>query len=69
MTFASIDWLMSLQPDWYSTIYGMLFMVNQGLSGLAFTIAVLVLLARTEPMSRVVAPAHLHDLGEVLVGL
>jgi len=45
----------------------MLFMVNQGLSALAFTIAVLVLLARTTPLSRVVVPAHLHDLGKLLL--
>jgi hypothetical protein len=65
--FMSVDWMMSLDPHWFSTIYGMLFMVNQGLSGLAFTIAVLVLLARTEPMSRVIAPAHLHDLGKLML--
>jgi hypothetical protein len=65
--FMSVDWMMSLDPHWFSTIYGMLFMVNQGLSGLAFTIAVLVLLARTEPMSGVIAPAHLHDLGKLML--
>ena len=65
--FMSVDWVMSLDPHWFSTIYGMLFMVNQGLSALAFTIAVLVLLARTTPLSRVVVPAHLHDLGKLLL--
>jgi hypothetical protein len=65
--FMSVDWVMSLDPHWFSSIYGMLFMVNQGLSALAFTIAVLVLLARTAPMAGVVAPAHLHDLGKLLL--
>ncbi|HXE79412.1 MAG TPA: hypothetical protein VNK41_01560 [Vicinamibacterales bacterium] len=65
--FMSVDWVMSLDPHWFSTIYGMLFMVNQGLSGLALTIALLILLARHAPMSRVVAPAHLHDLGKLLL--
>ena len=65
--FMSVDWMMSLDPHWFSTIYGMLFMVNQGLSALAFTIAVLVLLARIEPMGRVIAPAHLHDLGKLML--
>jgi hypothetical protein len=65
--FMSVDWIMSLDPHWFSTIYGMLFMVGQGLSALAFTIAIAVLLSRTEPMSRVIAPAHLHDLGKLLL--
>jgi hypothetical protein len=65
--FMSVDWMMSLDPHWFSTIYGMLFMVNQGLSALAFTIAALVLLSRVEPMSRIVEPAHLHDLGKLML--
>jgi hypothetical protein len=65
--FMSVDWIMSLDPHWFSTIYGMLFMVNQGLSALAFVIAVLVLLARTEPLRRVIATQHLHDLGMLML--
>jgi hypothetical protein len=65
--FMSVDWIMSLDPHWFSTIYGILFMGGQGLSALAFTIAVIVLLARSEPMSHVIAPAHLHDLGKLLL--
>ena len=41
ITFASFDWLMSLEPHWYSTIYGVLIMGGQGLSAVAFSIAVL----------------------------
>jgi hypothetical protein len=65
--FMSVDWIMSLDPHWFSTIYGILFMGGQGLSALAFSIAVVVLLSRTEPMSRVIAPAHLHDLGKLML--
>ena len=65
--FMSVDWIMSLDPHWFSTIYGILFMGGQGLSAFAFTIAVAVLLSRTEPMSRVIAPAHLHDLGKLML--
>jgi len=65
--FMSVDWIMSLDPHWFSTIYGILFMGGQGLSALAFTIAVVVLLSRIEPMSRVIAPAHLHDLGKLML--
>ena len=38
MTFAAIDWLMSLEPDWYSTIYGMLVAAGQILPALAFAV-------------------------------
>jgi hypothetical protein len=65
--FMSVDWVMSLDPHWFSTMYGILFMGGQGLSALAFTIAVAVLLSRTEPMARVIQPAHLHDLGKLLL--
>jgi hypothetical protein len=63
--FMSVDWIMSLDPHWFSTIYGMLFMVGQGLSALAFTIVVLVLLARSEPYAHVIGPNHLQDLGKL----
>src|SRR5215510_2661517 len=44
VTFASIDWVMSLEPHWYSTIYGLLFVTGQVLSTLAFVIPVAALL-------------------------
>jgi hypothetical protein len=65
--FASVDWLMSLDPHWFSSIYGILMLGGQGLASMAFTIAVIVLLARTEPMSKVVGPTHLHDLGKLML--
>ena len=65
--FMSVDWMMSIDPHWFSTIYGILFMGGQGLSAMAFTIAVVVLLARTAPMSKVIGPNHLHDLGKLLL--
>ena len=40
ITFASFDWLMSLEPHWFSTIYGVLIMGGQGLTALAFLIVV-----------------------------
>ncbi len=65
--FASVDWVMSLDPHWFSTIYGILFMGGQGLGSMAFTIAIVVLLAQSEPMSRVFGPNHLHDLGKLML--
>ncbi len=67
VTFAGVDWLMSLEPHWFSTIYGMLVMAGWGLSALAFIILVLGALSGQEPMSRVYAPAHFQDLGKLLL--
>lgn len=67
VTFASIDWIMSLEPQWFSTIYGILIMGGQGLSAMAFIIAVVVLLARYKPLSEVIKPSHLHDLGKLML--
>ncbi len=67
ITFWSIDWLMSLEPHWYSSMYGVLLMAGQALSGLAFVTAVTILLARYEPLSRFLSGEHLHDLGKLLL--
>lgn len=67
MTFAAIDWVMSLSPHWASTIYGFLFVAGQLISSMAFAIAIVVLLARTEPFSSVLQKRHLHDLGNLLL--
>jgi hypothetical protein len=67
VTFASIDWLMSLEPQWFSTIYGILVMGGQGLSAMAFIIAVAVLLMRYKPLSDVIKPSHMHDLGKLML--
>ena len=48
VTFAGIDWVMSLEPRWYSTIYGLLFMVGQALAALAFSITMLIWLSERE---------------------
>jgi len=66
VTFATVDWTMSVNPHWFSTIWGMLYMVGQALSALAFVIAVLVMLATVPPLDRVVNASHLHDLGKLL---
>src|SRR5580700_2159861 len=67
MTFAAIDWVMSLSPHWASTIYGFLFVAGQLISSMSLMIAVVVLLARTEPFASVLQKRHLHDLGKLLL--
>jgi hypothetical protein len=67
ITLASVDWVMSLNPHWYSTIFPPLFATGQVLTGLAFAITVLLLLAAYRPMSGVLYPQLLRDLGNLLL--
>jgi len=67
VTFASIDWAMSLEPHWFSTMYGVLFIAGQGLSAFAFIVAVLVLIAGRAPLSQFVEAKHYHDLGKLML--
>jgi hypothetical protein len=66
MTFAAIDWVMSLSPRWASTIYGFLFVAGQAISAMALMIAVIVLLAGSEPFKEIIKKRHLHDLAKLL---
>jgi hypothetical protein len=66
MTFASVDWAMSLEPHWSSTMYGVIFTGGQILAALAFVIAVTVALAERREVEAV-APGHWQDLGNLLL--
>lgn len=66
ITFASIDWVMSLDPHWFSTIFGILFMGGQGLSALAFVIIVLASVRNLTPLAGVLKPLHFHDIGKLM---
>lgn len=65
MTFASIDWVMSLEPHWYSTIFGIWFVVGQALSCFAFMIPMTVWLAGRKPLSDRVTKGGVYDLGNL----
>ena len=67
VTFLAIDWVMSLNPHWFSTMFGLLFIIGQGLSGMAFLVTVLVFLSNFRPMSEILTARHLHDLGKFLL--
>jgi hypothetical protein len=67
ITFASFDWLMSLEPHWFSTMYGVIIMGGQGLTALALLIVVLVWLTRRPPLAGIVLPTHFHDLGNLML--
>ena len=66
VTFAMVDWTMSVNPHWFSTIWGMLYIGGQGLSAFAFGICVLVMLSQVAPLNRVITTHHFHDLGKFL---
>jgi hypothetical protein len=65
MTFAGIDWIMSINPHWYSTLFGFLMLGGQGLAALTFTTIVSTMLSKRAPMADVLKPQHFHDLGKL----
>jgi hypothetical protein len=69
VTFSAIDWAMSLEPHWYSTIYGLMYMVSHALAALAFVVIVAYCLVDREPLARVADRDRFHDLGNLLLAL
>jgi len=65
-TFAFIDWVMSLEPHWFSTIYGVMFLIGQVLESFAFMIALVIVLSQRAPLREYVTKQHLHDLGNLM---
>ena len=66
VSLASIDWMMSVDPHWFSTIYGFVMVGGQGLTALAFVVLALFGLMKSEPMRSRVQQKHLHDLGKLM---
>ena len=69
VSFAAIDWMMSLEPKWYSTIFGMMFMVSFGLAALAMAILATRFLETEKLLAGVASPDRWHDLGNLLLAL
>ena len=67
-TGASVDWVMSLEPQWYSSIFGALFVVCQGLVTLAFAIVMAKWFSNYEPFTELTTPKAFHDLGKLMYG-
>jgi hypothetical protein len=65
ITFVGVDWFMSLNPDFYSTMFGFLFLNYLGLAGLAFTIIMASYLRGTQPMGALFRPSHFADYGKL----
>lgn len=67
MTLAMVDWAMSLEPEWYSTMYGLIHIAGQGVCALSLSIVILSTLHTYRPWSRTVTPNRLNDLGNLLL--
>ncbi len=66
MTFAAIDWSMSIEPDFYSSMYAVIYMIGQGLTALSFTAIVLHLLRNREPLPTYATAPRFHDIGSLM---
>jgi len=67
VTFAAIDWVMTLDPHFYSTMWGFLFVAGWALSTFSFSVVILAWLSDREPMNRVVGKRHFHDIGKLML--
>ncbi len=65
MTAGAIYWVMSMDPTWYSSVYGLLFLVGQGYATLAFSIIVAISLSKAEPFKTLLRQTEQHDLGKM----
>lgn len=65
LTAGAIYWVMSLDPTWYSSVYGLQFLVGQGYQVLALSVLTVIFLSRGEPMKTVLRVTEQHDLGKL----
>ncbi len=65
MTACAIYWVMSMDPTWFSSVYGLLFLVGQGYLVLAFSIIVTISLSRAEPFKTILRQTEQYDLGKL----
>jgi hypothetical protein len=66
VTFAMVDWTMSVNPHWFSTMWGPLYMAGQALSAFALAVVVVIMLAQVRPLNGIITSHHTHDLGKFL---
>jgi hypothetical protein len=64
LTMGAIVWIKSLDVTWYSSIWGLQFLVGQGYAVLALSIMTVILLSRYEPMKTLLRTTEQHDLGK-----
>jgi hypothetical protein len=64
ISFAAIDWVMSLDPSWISTIFGLIILIGEMLSAMCFAVVVERILFNHKPMSEMLKPDFVHDHGK-----
>lgn len=69
VTFAVVDWVMMLDPHFFSTMWGLLFVAGWALSCFCFSVTLLAYLSDKAPMNRVLGFRHFHDLGKLMLAL
>jgi hypothetical protein len=67
ISFAVIDWVMSLQARWISTIYGLIFIAGQALAAFCFAVVIESILGKRKPMSEYLTPTEVHDHGKFML--
>ena len=65
-SFASVDWIMSLTPHWYSTMFGVYFFAGSFVGFIALLSVVAVAMQRARLLDTIISPEHLHDVGKFL---
>jgi len=68
MTVGALIWIMSLDVTWYSSVWGLQFLVGQGFAVLALGVLTVILLSRAEPMKTLLRVTEQHDLGKFMFG-
>jgi hypothetical protein len=69
VTFATVDWVMSLDPHWFSTIWGLLFVAGWALATFSFAVLLLAYMSDKAPMNAILGKRHFHDLGKLMLAL
>jgi hypothetical protein len=66
-SFAIVDWVMSLQARWISTIYGLIFIAGAALSTYCFIVLIESILSKSKPMSEYLKSTEIHDHGKFML--
>ncbi len=69
VSFASFDWVMSLDPYWGSTIFGLIFLIGWVLLSLTFVVCTMAFLSTRKPLEGLLGPPHFHDWGKLMLAM
>ncbi|MFL6466827.1 MAG: hypothetical protein ACJ72Z_02590 [Pyrinomonadaceae bacterium] len=69
VTFAAVDWTLTLDPHFFSTIWGLLFVIGWALSCMCFSVTILAYLSDKVPMNHILGKRHFHDIGKLMLAM